>query len=203
MKSCFDPRPLNAILPQSLINRGTSLLLDFIGVANGCRNLEEFIPTDINALIAEVAQAWQASPHLDASVIDQADDYEKYLAALVLRIGHEPVAGRPILCFTPLDHQSFVSIAAARFFDTLLNFLEWIKQAGPSLITLATDMDHNGPLITVLPGGWDGSSSTPYEEKKMNSFRRRFRICGLVLQPGKDGFRLTPVPDCSEADTDC
>ena len=195
IKTLFDPRPLSAILSQSLINRGTSLLLDFIGIANGYRNLEEFIPTDVNALIDDVVQAWQSNPHLDASIIDYSDDYEKYLVALVLRIGHEPVANRPALCFAPLDKIPFVRIAAARFFDTLLNFLEWIKQADPSSINIATGIDRTGPFITVMPRGRDGSSSTFHEGKKINSFNRRFRMCGLILKMEKDGFRLTLAID--------
>lgn len=195
IKSLFDPRPLSAILPQSLLNRGTSLLLDFIGIANGCRNLEEFIPTDVNALIEDVAQAWQSSPHQDASIIDYSDDDEKYLAALVLRIGHEPVANRPALCFVPRINIPFVRIAAARFFDTLLNFLEWLKQADPSSINIATGIDRTSPFITVMPRNRDGSSPISHEGKKTNSFIRRFRMCGLILKMEKDGFRLTLVED--------
>ena len=195
IKTLFDPRPLSAILSQSLINRGTSLLLDFIGIANGCRNLEEFIPTDVNALIEDVVQAWQSNPHLDASIIDIACDYEKYLAALVLRIGHEPVANRPALCFAPLDKIPFVRIAAARFFDTLLNFLEWLKQTDASSINIATGIDRISPFITVMPRDRDGSSPTFHEEKKINSFNRRFRICGLILKIEQDGFRLTLAID--------
>ena len=195
IKTLFDPRPLSAILSQSLINRGTGLLLDFIGIANGCRNLEEFIPTNLNALIDDVVQAWQSNPHLDASIIDYVDDYEKYLAALVLRIGHEPVTSRPALCFAPLDNIPFVRIAAARFFDTLLNFLEWIKQADPSFINIATGTDRTSPFITVMPRGRDGSSPTFHEGKKINSFNRRFRMCGLILKMEKDGFRLTLAID--------
>ena len=195
IKSFFDPRPLSAILPHSLLNRGTSLLLDFIGIANGCRNLEEFIPTDVNALIEDVAQAWQSSPHQDTSIIDYSDDDEKYLAALVLRIGHEPVANRPALCFVPRINIPFVCIAAARFFDTLLNFLEWLKQSDPSSINIATGIDRTSPFITVMPRNRDGSSPISHEGKKTNSFIRRFRMCGLILKMKKDGFRLTLVED--------
>lgn len=198
IKTLFDPRPLSAILPQSIINRGTSLLLDFIGIANGCRNLEEFIPTDVNALIDDVVQAWQSNPHLDASIIDYSDDYEKYLAALVLRIGHEAVANRPALCFAPLDKIPFVRIAAARFFDTLLNFLEWLKQTDASSINIATGIDRISPFITVMPRGRDGSSPTFHEEKKINSFTRRFRLCGLILKMENKNFRLTWVDDRGE-----
>jgi hypothetical protein len=198
IKTLFDPRPLSAILPQSLINRGTGLLLDFIGIANGCRNLEEFIPTDLNALINDVLQTWQSNPHLDASIIDIACDYEKYLAALVLRIGHEPAANRPALCFAPLENIPFVRIAAARFFDTLLNFLEWLKQTNPLSINIATDIDRTSPFITVMPQGWNGSSPTFHEGKKINSFTRRFRLCGLILKMENKKIRLTLVDDRGE-----
>lgn len=200
MKSLFDPRPLSAILPQPVINRGTSLLLDFIAIANGCRNLEEFIPTNINAVIDDVLRIWQSNPHRDDSIIDFACDYDKYLAALVLRIGHEPLTGRPALSFAPLDNLPFARIAAGRFFDTLLNFLEWLKQAGQPSINIASGIDHNSPFITIMPEGRDGSSPTPHEEKKINSFHRRFRMCGLILKTEPDGFRLTLVEDQDEKD---
>ncbi len=195
IKSLFDTRPLGAILPQSLINRGNSLLLDFIGIANGRRNLEEYIPADVNALIEDVLLTWQATPHLDASVLDYAEDYDKYLAALVLRLGHEPAANRPALHFTPLQSIPFVHIAAGRFFDALLTFLDWLKRSDPSFIDMATGMDQGHYLITVTPQGRDDFSPTPYEQKKINSFIRRFRMCGLILKVEKDGFRLTFAGD--------
>jgi len=195
IKSLFDPRPLGAILPQSLINRGTGLLLDFIGIASGRRNLEEFIPADVNALLEDVARAWRLTPHLDASVMDDAEDYEKYLAALVLRIGHEPAANRPALCFAPLKSMPFVNFAAGRFFDTLLTFLDWLKQSDPSSIDMSTGGDQDHYFITVTPKGRDNLSPTPHEQKKISSFVRRFRMCGLLLKSGKDGFRLTFIGD--------
>lgn len=198
IKSLFDPGPLGAILPQSLINRGTSLLLDFIGVASGCRNLEEFIPADINALVEDVVQAWQVNPHQDASVIDQADDYGKYLAALVLRVGYGPAADRPAVNFTSLENLPFVRIAAGRFIDTLLNFLDWLKLANPPSIAIVTTVHMNNPMISVLPRGWDGSTPTPHQEKKINSFSRRFRLCGLVLKTEEDSFQLTLAEEQDE-----
>jgi hypothetical protein len=195
IKSLFDPRPLGVILPQSLINRGTSLLLDFIGIAGGCRNLEEFIPADMNALVEDVVRAWQVNPHQDTAVIDQAEDYEKYLAALVLRVGCGPSVGRPAVNFTPGENIPFVRIAAGRFFNTLMNFLDWLALAAPSCIEISTTGPFRSPMICVLPQGPGGSAPTPYEEKKINSFRRRFRLCGLVLKTQEDGFRLTLAED--------
>lgn len=198
VRSLFDPRPLNAILPQSLINRGTSLLIDFIGITQGYRNLEEFVPTDLNVLIEDIVRAWQSNPHLDDSIIDFAEDYEKYLATLVLRIGHEPVADRPPLNYEPLDNLPYVRIAAARLFNTLLNFLEWLKQSNPPSISIAMGIDRADPFMMIAAQGRDGSSPTPYEEKKINSFRRRFRLCGLLLKPEGRGFRLTSAEDADD-----
>ncbi|MRR17507.1 MAG: MBL fold metallo-hydrolase [Deltaproteobacteria bacterium] len=198
MKSLFDPRPLSAVLPQSLINQGTSLLLDFIGIANGRRNLEEFIPTDVNALIGDVLQAWQVNPHQDTAVIDQADDDEKYLAALVLRVGCGPSVSRPAVNFTAWQNLPFVRIAAGRFFNTLMNFLDWLRLAAPSSIDMTTAGDFSNPVICVLPKGWKGGAPTPHEEKKINSFGRRFRLCGLILTAQEDGFRLTPAENQAE-----
>ncbi len=191
----FDPGPLGAILPRSMINRGTSLLLDFIGIASGCRNLEEFIPADINELMSGVVRAWQASPHQDATIIEDADDYDRYLAALVLRIGHEPAGSRPVVSFTPDGNLPFARVAAGRFSDTLTNFLEWIGQAHPPAISMTAYPEGEGIRITIKPGGRDVLSATPREEKKINSFRRRFRMCGLILQPERDGFRLTVLEE--------
>ena len=198
IKSLFDTRPLGAILPQSLINRGTSLLLDFIGIAHGYRNLEEFIPVDVNELIDQAVRTWRATPHLDASVMEDAEDYEKYLAALVLRIGHEPAVDRPALSFTPLKNIPFVHITAGRFSDTLLTFLDWIKQTGPPSIDMATSMDCSSPFVAIQPGGWDDFSPTPHEAKRVRAFQRRFRLCGLILSVEKNGFRLTFAEDQNE-----
>lgn len=198
IKSLFGPRPLAAVLPQLLINRGTCLLLDFIGIANGSRNLEEFIPTDLNALIADTVNQWQFPPQLDASIMDYADDYNKYLAGLICRIGYGPVTQQAALNFEPLDNLPLVRIAAARFIDTLLNFLEWLKQSDPQSIKIATDIEDGTPFITILPQGRDGSFPKPDNENKLNSFHRRFRICGLILKPENDGFRLNIAEHESE-----
>ncbi|MBN1662936.1 MAG: MBL fold metallo-hydrolase [Deltaproteobacteria bacterium] len=191
IKTLFDPRPLSAILPQSMINRGTSLLLDFIGIANGYRNLEEFIPADLNALLEDVIQAWQSNPHIDTSIVDFADDNEKYLAALVARIGYRPAADLPALCFAPTDNLPFVRIAAARFGDTLPDFLEWLKKAAPASINIATGIDRSRPFIAIMPQGRDGLPATPLHGGKINTFTRRFHLCGMTLKTEKDGFLLT------------
>jgi hypothetical protein len=195
VKSLFDPRPLAAVLPQTLINRGTRLLLDFIGIANGSRNLEEFIPTDLNALIGDVVHQWQHPPQLDASIIDYADDYDKYLAGLISRIGYGPVTRQPALYFEPPDNLPLVRIAAARFTDTLLNFLEWLKQSDSQSIRIAAGMKDSSPFIEILLQGPDSSLPLPDNKNKLNAFQRRFRICGLILKPENHGFYLTIAED--------
>ena len=198
VKSLFDPRPLATVLPQALINRGTRLLLDFIGIANGSRNLEEFIPTDLNALIGDVVQQWQYPPQLNNSIIDHADDYNKYLAGLICRIGYGPV-GKPLaLYFEAPDNLPLVRIAAARLTDTLLNFLEWLKQSDPQSIKIVAVMEDKSPFIEILLQGPDGSFRISDHGKKLNAFRRRFRICGLILKPDNEGFRLDITEDASE-----
>jgi len=198
IRSLFDPQTLSAILPRTLIHRGESLLLDFIGMADGCRNLEEFIPVDVNELVAAVVGAWHQSPHQNAAILDFADDYDRYLAELVLRIGHEPPGKRMPLTFTPDARLPFIGIAAGRFFDTLLNFLEWLALGHPSSITMVTHFEGEGLLIRIMPEGKDVSFVTPHEVKKIHSFQRRFRICGLTLQPEKDGLCLRPVKEQGE-----
>lgn len=199
LKTLFDTRPLSAILPQPLLNRGTRLLLDFIGIAHGHRNPEEFIPTDFNALIEGIAQAWQSNPHLDESIVDLVDDYEKYLASLVLRIGHEPVSAQTKLyVFSPAENLPLATVAAARLFDMVMDLLQWIKRSSPASITIATDIDRGCPLIRITPGNWDVSSLTPRDEKKIRSFTRRFLMCGLNLKTEHNDFRLTLINEAHQ-----
>jgi glyoxylase-like metal-dependent hydrolase (beta-lactamase superfamily II) len=200
IKGLFDPRPLTAILPQPMIHRGTSLLLDFIGIANGRRNLEEFIPTDVNAVIDDVLRAGRETPHLDASVLDYVEDEARFLAALVLRIGHEPAAARPPVHFLPHKSLPYVSVAPGRFSDTLLTFLDWLAQTHPPSIRIATGMHRGGPFVTIAPAGWGDAAPTPHRKKKIDSFARRFRMCGLVLHAKKEGFRLTLAEGPDAAD---
>ncbi len=189
MKSLFDPRPLSMVLSQLMINRGTGILLDFIGIANGYRNLEEFLPTDLNALIEDAVCRWQSSPRSDPSIIDVADDRGKFLAGLVSRIGASPSADRPPLDFSPADKLPFVRVAAARLSDTLLDFLEWIGQDDQKPIKMATGIEDGRPFLTVLHGGRDGSSAGQHELKKIRSFSRRFRLCGLSMERENGGCR--------------
>jgi len=190
MKSLFDSRPLSAMLPQLLINRGIGLLLDFIGIANGYRNREEFIPTDLNALLEDIVHQWQSNPLLDASIIDFADDYDKYLATLISRIGYGPVSDKPTLLLERQNHLPLIHIAAARLTDTLLNFLECLRQTDPQSIIIATGVDDKNAFLTILPQSHDVPLLKTVDVKKIKSYQRRFRICGLALNQENKGFRL-------------
>ena len=129
---------------------------------------------------------------------DHADDYNKYLAGLICRIGYGPV-GKPLaLYFEAPDNLPLVRIAAARLTDTLLNFLEWLKQSDPQSIKIVAVMEDKSPFIEILLQGPDGSFRISDHGKKLNAFRRRFRICGLILKPDNEGFRLDITEDASE-----
>lgn len=195
LRSLFDPRPLGAIVPRSLVNRGTAMLLDFIGVAGGRRNLEEFIPADVNALIHEVVEAWHGGAERDASVIDDADDDGKYLAALILRIGHRPEAGRSDLVFTPAEDLPFIRLAAGRFTDTFLDFLCWLGRRRPSGLVVATAAVGESCRIDIFPAGRDNPPLSAHEEARLRSFNRRFCLCGMQLRVQPGGFGLAPADE--------
>jgi hypothetical protein len=61
-------------------------------------------------------------------------------------------------------------------------------------------MDCSSPFVAIQPGGWDDFSPTPHEAKRIRAFQRRFRLCGLILSAGKNGFRLTFSEDHQEDD---
>ena len=119
---------------------------------------------------------------------------------LVLRIGHEPAAARPPVHFLPHKSLPYVSVAPGRFSDTLLTFLDWLAQTHPPSIRIATGMHRGGPFVTIAPAGWGDAAPTPHRKKKIDSFARRFRMCGLVLHAKKEGFRLTLAEGPDAAD---
>ena len=185
LRQSFVPESLNAILPSALINRGNRLLMDFMGIAQGTRNLEEFVPVEMGDLLADVEQAWCASPHLDPSILECADHEDLFVAELVRRIGHPPVAQRIPVRFETAPSPQMLQVAVARFCDTLIQFLEWLALAGAESagVRPAGDM-----AVEVLTPGWQPDSS-PRTRAKMKSFARRFSLAGfeLVLE---GAFRL-------------
>jgi glyoxylase-like metal-dependent hydrolase (beta-lactamase superfamily II) len=193
---CFDSQRLIAILPENLVHQAGCLLLDFLAVARSTRNVEEYIPTDLSALLTDLDTAWRFSPHQEPSILECGDDQERCLAELIRRIGHPPPAQRTRLVLD-LAAAPLVRVAAARLNDTLVQFLEWVSLTKPAFITLAT----SGGLpsgtgcdaqLRIIPAGWS-NPSTPRIAKKIATFTRRLHIAGMTLHLEPDGFLLTPL----------
>ncbi|MGD9612064.1 MAG: MBL fold metallo-hydrolase [Kiritimatiellia bacterium] len=186
LRKNFAPEPLRAFLPAALVNRAQRLLLDFIGIAQGTRNLEEFVPTDVGALLAEIATAWQASPHLDGSIADAADDPDRFAAELARRIGHPPPARRMPVRFEPGSGGPLVPVAAVRFGDMLISFLEWLALAGAATADVAGSGGAARPGVEIRPAGWTPDES-PRTRAQLRSFGRRFALAGFELasEPGR------------------
>jgi glyoxylase-like metal-dependent hydrolase (beta-lactamase superfamily II) len=191
----FNPRQLVAILPETLVYRASCLLLDFLAVARSTRNVEEYIPTDLSALLEDLDAAWRSSPHQDPSILDCVDDRERYLAELTRRIGHPPMAQRAKLILNPRE-VPVIRIAAARLSDTLIQFLEWLSLARPGSITLAVEdgcaANSNAPVLRISPEGWNNTPG-PRQSRKIASFTRRIHIAGMTMDADDQGFRLTPL----------
>ena len=189
LRKSFTPEPLAAFLPASLINHAQRLLLDFMGIAQGTRNLEEFVPTEIGALLAEVETAWNASPHLDGSIADAADDPDRFAAELARRIGHPPPARRIPVRFDPGSGGPLAPMAAVRFGDTLIQFLEWLGLAGAAGVVAAGGGAAPQPFVEIRLAGWMPDES-PRTRAKLRSFKRRFALSGFELASGPKSFRL-------------
>ena len=186
LRKNFAPEPLRAFLPAALVNRTQRLLLDFIGIAQGTRNLEEFVPTDVGALLAEIETAWQASPHLDGSIADAADDPDRFAAELARRIGHPPPARRMPVRFAAGSGGPLVPVAAVRFGDTVISFLEWLALAGAAAAEVAGSGRAARPAVEIRPAGWTPDES-PRTRAQLRSFARRFALAGFELtsEPGR------------------
>ena len=186
LRQSFAPESLGAILPASLINRGNRLLLDFMGMAQGTRNLEEFIPVEMGDLLRDVEASWQASPHTDAAIWDCVDHDELFLAELVRRIGHPPPAQRIPVRFEIGPHSQMVQVASVRFCDTLIHFLEWLALAGAKSARIVYAEDGSVEIQTT---GWQPGGSSR-EQAKLRSFVRRFALAGFELVQCEKDFTL-------------
>ena len=189
LRKGFTPEPLRAFLPSALVHRAQRLLLDFIGIAQGTRNLEEFVPTDVGALLAEIETAWQASPHLDGSIADAADDPDRFAAELARRIGHPPPARRMPVRFAAGSGGPLVPVAAVRFGDTVISFLEWLALAGAAAAEVAGSGRAARPAVEIRPAGWTPDES-PRTRAQLRSFARRFALAGFELASEPSQFRL-------------
>ena len=196
LRAGFAPEPLRAFLPAALIGQAQRLLLDFMGLAQGVRNPEEFVPTDVTALVAEIAAAWQASPHRDESIIDAADDPDRFAAELARRIGHPPPARRVPVRFDPGPGGPLVPLAVARFGDVLTSFLEWLGLAGAPALDVAGRAGDARPAVEIRTAGWtpDDSART---RAKLRSFARRFALAGFEWTVEPHRFRLASAAPAS------
>lgn len=189
LRNRLAPESLRAFLPAALVSRAQRLLLDFIGLAQGTRNLEEFVPTDVGALLAEIETAWQASPHLDGAIADAADDPSRFAAELARRIGHPPPARRMPVRFEPFPGGPLVPVAAVRFGDTLISFLEWLALAGAATATVAGGDAAARTIVEIRTTGWTPDES-PRTLAKLRAFERRFALAGFELAVEPSRFRL-------------
>ncbi len=183
---------MNAILPATLVHHARRMLLDFLGIAKGVQNPEEFIPVGTGVLLDQVEQAWKESPHLDGEWIHAADEPEAFAAELARRIGHPPLSHRLPVAFSAQPPSMVIQAAAARFCDTMVQFLEWLGRAGATSLEVA--LCSNGTL-DIHPYGWNPGNS-PHMESKLRSFGRRFARAGFRLGSiGPDGCQLVPAGD--------
>ena len=193
LRKSFAPEALAAFLPAALVNRAQRLLLDFMGVAQGSGNLEEFVPVDLGALLAEAEKAWQASPHLDESLAESVDDPDRFAAELARRIGHPPPARRIPVRFAFAPGAPPALVAAVRFGDTLIQFLEWLALAGAVAIDVAQQAGAAAPAVDIRVAGTPPDDS-PRARGKFRSFARRFARAGFELAAGPDSFALHLSP---------
>lgn len=176
IKRLFDRRRLEAIIQPSLLNRVDRLLLDFVGVARGVRNPEEFVWTDLAQLLPQIIGELRATPRADSAFIDASERREDYLAALTARIGYADLFDKTLLEVSDTAPLPPVRLAAARFADTLTHLLEFLAVRGAGAIEIEAGGDRGSPVVRVsargepLAPGIDG--------QKGSSFARRFRMSG-------------------------
>lgn len=176
IRKLFDRGRLEAVIQPSLLNRADRLLIDFIGVARGVRNPEEFVWTDPGKAIREILRDLQDSPHADRSIIDASAHQEDYLAALTARIGYADLFEKTVLevnCFGPLPP---VRLAVARFADTLTHLLEFLAVRGAGSISIEAGMERDTPFVRISARG--ETLAAGIESKKSRSFGSRFRMSG-------------------------
>lgn len=193
LRRSFSPESLAAFLPASLVNRAQRLLLDFMGVAQGSGNLDEFVPVDIGSLLAEAENAWKTSPHLDESIAESVGDPDRFAAELARRIGHPPPARRMPVRFEASLGGAPALVAAVRFVDTLIQFLEALALAGAESARVAHGAGPAGPFVEIRVAG-AMAGDAPRLRAKIHSFARRFALAGFELEAGAAAFRLEHSP---------
>ena len=54
-------------------------------------------------------------------------------------------------------------VAAVRFGDTLISFLEWLALAGAASADVAVDLDAARPVVEIRPTGWTPDASARHD----------------------------------------
>ena len=204
IRKLFDRGRLEAVIQPSLLNRVDRLLLDFIGVAKGARNPEEFVWTDLERALRQIIRELQANPRTDSAIIDASDRKEDYLAALTARIGYADLFEKTLLEVSCAAQLPPVRLAAARFADTLTHLLEFLAVRGAGSLSIRTGIKRGIPWLRILA---QGEALPPgIGEKKSRSFEKRFRMSGAssftadgnafeILLPGAE---TGPAPIASQ-----
>ncbi|MDA8125299.1 MAG: MBL fold metallo-hydrolase [Deltaproteobacteria bacterium] len=178
IRQLFDRRRLEDVIQPSLLNRADRLLIDFIGVARGVRNPEEFVWTDLQQAVREIVGELRESPHTDRSFIDASGCREDYLAALTARIGYADLFEKTALEVSDAGPLPPVRLAQARFADTLTHLLEFLAVRGASGLALQVGMDREVPSLRIVARG--AGLAPGIEARKIHSFGTRFRMSGAA-----------------------
>jgi glyoxylase-like metal-dependent hydrolase (beta-lactamase superfamily II) len=186
IKRLFRTEPMEAVLPSRFVRRAQRLLLDFIALAQGVRNPEEFLPVSLADSLAGIGRAWRADPGADDTVWDALEAPDGFAADLARRIGRHPERRRmPVRFATEGGGGETSWIAPQRFEDAALQFLEWLGICGA---TGARVTQRGSGLDVEIEGRLPGES--PQAAARLRSFGRRFALCGFELRARPGGYRL-------------
>ena len=189
LKGIFPAEALLGVLPASMVNRARRLLLDFMGIAQGTRNMEEFVPVDFGDLPGEFERAWEAGPHYEEAGEPVGDGAETFAAELARRIGHPPRSRRPAARFGAGKNPPTHRVAVVRLADTLVQLLEWLGVAGATGAGVEAGGDGEVGTIEVRIEGWAGEE-TPRARKVFGSFEKRFALAGFAMERAGGGIVL-------------
>ena len=98
--------------------------------------------------------------------------------------------------FEPGPGGPLVPLAAARFGDVLLPFLEWLGRAGAPALDVEGHADETRPAVDIRTAEWtpDDSERT---RAKLRSFARRFALAGFEWTVEPHRFRLASAAPAS------
>jgi len=184
----FDQEELGGVIPAHLITRARLLLLDFINAAKGLRNREDSVATDLNALIRDTIEELRKSPHDDQAILEAATDERRFLAALAARVAYVPLFEGIRVAFAPQESLPLAYIAAARFADTLTDFLSLLATRDIKEISLSTSRANNAVELQIHCPQKNIPDRIGKAKEKV--FTRRFGACGLDLSLRKDRLHL-------------